>query len=183
MTVRALMKGPPFFASHCANTRLRHLPPLGCPGPANQRSMGNSCTQKPNTSLIPDRCSGQSHVLSRQRDCVVPSQRLQLSPSRIGDRHSVVLAGGTHRQFRLTRKEHGFHPFGREAVRHRGALRLDLSPKSLQVGETADVDRQDERTIYSARAVIARGIHLRQAATNELSKQAESAPFVPTKGE
>ena len=115
-----------------------------------------------------------------QCDSVLPGQRVQLLPGRIGDWHSVALASGAHRQLRLPGKEHGFYPFGGQAVRHRGALRLDLGPESLQIGEAGNIDGQDEWTVDSTRAVVARRIHLCQTATDELGEEAESAPFVPT---
>src|SRR3954471_6047156 len=108
-------------------------------------------------------------------------KRCQLMPSRIGDRHSIALANGTHGQLRLTGKEHGFHSLRGQAGRHRGALRLDLSAEPLQVGEAGDIDGQDERTVYSSRSLVARRVHLGKAAADELGEQAASAPLLPAK--
>src|SRR5215212_5645130 len=100
-------------------------------------------------------------------------------PGRIGDWHSVALANGTHGQLRLTGKEHRFHSLHGRAGRYCGALRLDLGAEPLQVGEAGDIDGQDERTVQSSRSVIARRVHLGQAAPAKLGEQAESAPLVP----
>ena len=61
-------------------------------------------------------------------------------------------------------------PSAGRLARHRGALCLDLSSEPLQVGKAGNIDGQDEWTVHSARAVIARRIHLCQAATDELGE-------------
>src|SRR5918993_4784850 len=168
MATRVLSKAVLSCANRCLRTRCYCLTLLTRSAPAETASeaIGGSRSDTPDRPLMLDLRSARSHGVGWQRDPVLPRQRFQVLPSRIGDWHSVALANCTHRELRLTWKEHGFHSLSGQTAGHRGALRLDLSSEPLQVGEAGDVDGQDEWTIYATRAVIVRRIHLRQSAAN-----------------